>query len=149
MCCHQKCFAGEKKVSHLVYHKNSPERCTGPRGRYGIVYSPLSPFKNDNKLQSLLRREIFTVNCSSTTLFLFFYKLPSWISHITRLKFNNTIAMFSTKLNYSHSIFKGKVYFIHNQVRYVNSPPPNKCHILYCFQMNRKELNLLNQIFVI
>lgn len=119
---------GKKKVS-----QNVPERFTGPRGRFGTVYSPFSA-KTTIYLSHYFT---FTVNCLSTTLF--FCKLPSRIS----LKFNNTIAMFSIKLNYSHPTFKWKVHFIYSLERNVISTPPaspntvslNTYCILFCFQM--------------
>ncbi len=115
MCCHQKCFA-EKKVFHLVYHKISPERCT----RFETLYSP---FSAEPQYASVIPLKIFTVNCSSATLFLFFCGLPGPVSHIARIKFNNTIALFSIKLNYSQSTFKETAQVIYNLFSRVISTP--------------------------
>lgn len=85
-----------------------------PKGRFDSVYSL---FSVKPQYASVIPLKTFTVNCSSATLFLFFCELPGPVSHITRIKFNNTIALFSTKLNYSHSTFKETAQVIYNLFR--------------------------------
>lgn len=93
---------------------------TGPRCRFGTVYSPFSA--KPYMLQLFLwRPSLWTVHLQ--LLFLFFCKWPGPVSHITRLKFNNTISLFSTKFNYILSTFKETIHVIYNLLSRVISTP--------------------------
>ncbi len=90
------------------------------KGRFETVYSP---FSVKPQYASVIPLKTFILNCSSAKLFLFFGELPGPVSHIAWIKFNNTISLFSIKLNYSHSIFKETAQVIYNLFSRVISTP--------------------------